>query len=107
MPHSLRAKVKKLCYQGHLKEKERDRILKALDIAENLPEGTANTNTLWFNLFREQLKNEPWYTEEMEDIINKAIMESEDTISRQDALDAFGHGTTYTSEDIQRIIKGL
>ena len=77
MPHSLRAKVKKLCYQGRLEEKERDRILNALDIAENLPKGTANTNTLWFNLFREQLKNEPWYTEEMDDLINKAIWESE------------------------------
>ena len=32
MPHSLRAKVKKLYYQGHLEEKERDRILKALDM---------------------------------------------------------------------------
>ena len=30
-----------------------------------------------------------------------------DTISRSDVLDAIGHGTTYTSEDLQRIIKGL
>ena len=77
MPHSLRAKVKKLCYQGHLEEKERDRILNALDIAENPPEGTANATTLWFNLFRAQLKNEPWYTEEMDNIINTAIRERE------------------------------
>lgn len=31
----------------------------------------------------------------------------EDAISRSNALDAFGHGTTYTSEDLQRIIKAL
>ncbi len=28
-------------------------------------------------------------------------------ISRNDVLDAFGHGTTYTSEEIQRIVKTL
>ena len=28
-------------------------------------------------------------------------------ISRRDMLDAIGHGTTYTSEELQRIIKGL
>lgn len=28
-------------------------------------------------------------------------------ISRSDMLDAIGHGTTYTSEDLQKIIKGL
>jgi len=31
----------------------------------------------------------------------------EDTISRSDMLDAIGHGTTYTSEELQRIIQGL
>ena len=31
MPKSLRNKVKHLCYNGTLTEKERDRILKALD----------------------------------------------------------------------------
>ena len=31
----------------------------------------------------------------------------EDAISRSDMLDAIGHGTTYTSEDLQKIIKGL
>lgn len=31
----------------------------------------------------------------------------DDAISRSDMLDAIGHGTTYTSEDLQRIIKGL
>ena len=30
-----------------------------------------------------------------------------DTFSRSDMLDAVGHGTTYTSEDLQKIIKGL
>lgn len=31
----------------------------------------------------------------------------EDCISRADMLDAVGHGTTYTSEEVQRIIKDL
>ena len=31
----------------------------------------------------------------------------EDAISRADMLDAIGHGTTYTSEELQRIIKNL
>ena len=30
-----------------------------------------------------------------------------DLISRSDALDAFGHGTTYTSEEVQEILRGL
>lgn len=28
-------------------------------------------------------------------------------VYRADVLDLFGHGTTYTSEDVQRMIKGL
>ena len=31
----------------------------------------------------------------------------EDAIGRSDMLDAIGHGTTYTSEELQRIIKAL
>ena len=31
----------------------------------------------------------------------------ENAIGRSDMLDAIGHGTTYTSEELQRIIKGL
>lgn len=31
----------------------------------------------------------------------------QDCISRTDMLDAIGHGTTYTSEDLQRIVEGL
>jgi len=31
----------------------------------------------------------------------------ENAIGRSDMLDAIGHGTTYTSEDLQRIIKAL
>ena len=33
--------------------------------------------------------------------------EKGDMIFKSDALDAFGHGSTYTSEDAQRIIKGI
>lgn len=35
MPHSLRAQIKTLCYKGMLTEKERDRIINALDIADS------------------------------------------------------------------------
>ena len=31
MPHSLKNKIKSLCYKGELSEKERDRIIQALE----------------------------------------------------------------------------
>lgn len=31
----------------------------------------------------------------------------DNAISRKDMLDAIGHGTTYTSEELQKIINGL
>lgn len=31
----------------------------------------------------------------------------EEMISRADMLDAIGHGTTYTTDELQKIIKGL
>lgn len=37
MPHSLKSKVKSLCYKGEITEKERDRLLKALDEQEWIP----------------------------------------------------------------------
>ena len=37
-----------------------------------------NGNKLWLKVFREQLKNEDWYTKDMEMAIDKAIKESED-----------------------------
>lgn len=42
------------------------------------------------------------------DILEDQMQEPcEYVISRQDMLDAIGHGTTYTSEELQKIIKGL
>jgi hypothetical protein len=38
---------------------------------------------------------------------NLIVEPCEDTISRSDMLDAIGHGTVYTSEDLQKIIKAL
>ena len=35
------------------------------------------------------------------------INKDEEFVSRSDALDAFGHGSVYTSEDAQRIVRGL
>ena len=32
MPNSLRCKIKKWCYQGKITEKDRDRLIKGLDI---------------------------------------------------------------------------
>lgn len=37
MPHSLKSKVKSLCYKGEITEKERDRIIKALEQTELNP----------------------------------------------------------------------
>ena len=34
MPHSLKSKVKSLCYKGELSEKERDKIIHALEITQ-------------------------------------------------------------------------
>ena len=45
MPHSLRCKIKHLCHNGTLTERERDRILEALEqtqwipVSERLPDG--------------------------------------------------------------------
>ena len=45
---------------------------------------------------------------EIEDIIAKEPdEESIDFISRNDMLDAIGHGTTYTSEELQEIIRKM
>lgn len=38
---------------------------------------------------------------------NKPQLPYENAISRTDMLDAIGHGTTYTSEELQKIIKAL
>ena len=35
------------------------------------------------------------------------INKDEEFVSRSDALDAFGHGSVYTSEDAQRIVRRL
>ena len=56
MPKSLRCKIKKLCYNGVLTERERDRILKALDhrwipVSESLPEDFENV-LVWYEYFR-------------------------------------------------------
>lgn len=36
MPHSLRCKIKKWCYQGKITEKERDRLIQGLDASDNI-----------------------------------------------------------------------
>jgi len=42
------------------------------------------------------------------DILEKQMQEPcENAIGRSDMLDAIGHGTTYTSEELQKIIKAL
>lgn len=45
---------------------------------------------------------------EADEIIKALEQEScEEMISRADMLDAIGHGTTYTTDELQKIIKGL
>lgn len=52
MPKSLRCKIKKLCYNGTLTERERDRILKALDQEE-----TKSSSNEFFNFDAPMVKN--------------------------------------------------
>ena len=52
MPKSLRCKIKKLCYNGELTERERDRILKALDQEE-----TQSSSNEFFNFDAPMVKN--------------------------------------------------
>lgn len=40
-------------------------------------------------------------------VIEMLEHQPDDCIDRQDMLDAIGHGTTYTSEEIQEIVKKL
>lgn len=48
------------------------------------------------------------FDDEDNEAIDKAIRALEqDCISRTDMLDAIGHGTTYTTDELQKIIKGL
>jgi len=37
MPHSLKSKIKSLCYKGEITDQERDRLLKALDEQKWIP----------------------------------------------------------------------
>ena len=52
MPKSLRCKIKKLCYNGALTEKDRDRILKALDQEE-----ARSSSNEFFNFDAPMVKN--------------------------------------------------
>ena len=52
MPKSLRCKIKKLCYNGTLTERERDRILKALDQEE-----AQSSSNEFFNFDAPMVKN--------------------------------------------------
>lgn len=48
------------------------------------------------------------YSLQLNEAIDKAVRALEqDCISRTDILDAIGHGTTYTTDELQKIIKGL
>lgn len=50
MPKSLRCKIKHLCYNGTLTERERDRILKALDredVLDKISAEIAEYGSIW------------------------------------------------------------
>lgn len=74
---------------------------------------TAETAIFQLKQFKKRLHMDD--TEEYEintesiDMAIKALEQEpcEDAISRTDMLDAVGHGTTYTSEELQKIIKGM
>ena len=102
MPHSLRAKLSGLRYKGILEDKDYKRLCHALDLEKAEQEPTKQ---------REKELAEEWkcgYEMGFEEA--KVLYEQEpcdDAISRNDMLDAVGHGTTYTTEHLQKIINGL
>ena len=108
MPHSLRVRLKNLQRKGELTEKDIDRIFKALE-----QEPTEKiTNDVWKDFKkRKAMMLEPCdddYQTDMDEAWKQAKREPcDDAISRNDMLDAVGHGTTYTSLEVQKIINVL
>lgn len=78
MPHSLKSEVKSLCYKGEITEKERDRIIKALEQTELNPS---------YNGVKSELKP------------------CEDCISREDILDAIETWDKFGVNAEQKLIR--
>lgn len=58
--------------------------------------------------FKAWLARVKWHIHKAEELYEKYEQEPcPNAISHTDMLDAIGHGTTYTSEELQRIIKGM
>ena len=58
MPKSLRNKVKHLCYNGTLTERERDRILKALE--QQPTHGSTYGGVSWGGIYKEEGNRNQW-----------------------------------------------
>lgn len=83
MPKSLRCKIKKLCYNGALTERERDRILKALDQENVLDKIRAEIEETYINITYQENKERKerkasWGLRKTLDIIDKYKTESEE-----------------------------
>ena len=101
MPHSLKSKVKSLCYKGEITEKERDRIIHAL---EQQPRDCKTC--------KHSDKGNCAGTEECHECMWDSKYEQqpcEDCISRKDAIKIFGevHPLDYNKQSYIANIKKL
>lgn len=61
MPHSLKCKIKHLCHNGTITERERDRILKALDQESNTGHWIEHPKGIYSHLICDKcLSNAPY-----------------------------------------------
>ena len=129
MTHNLRAKLSGLRYKGILEDKDYKRLCHALDLEKAEQEPTDDKCHYCEHNFTPYQGNTGDFTEQepCEDEIcpcedeTKECIENcfeceyssfykgkpSDLIRRTDMLDAVGHGTTYTTEHLQKIINGL
>lgn len=84
--------------------------LVALNMAIQALEQEPCNDTVSREVFKQVMWERDTAIEQLRELgygLGQKIEPCDDAISRTDMLDAIGHGTTYTSEDLQRIIKGL
>ena len=78
MPHSLKSKVKSLCYKGEITEKERDKIIHALE------QQPIDKSAMMYEIYMEGVNMSGEYQgcwvrfKDIEKIVDKYMSESED-----------------------------
>ena len=79
MPHSLKSKIKSLCYKGEITEKERDKIIHALE------QRAIDKSAMMYEIYMEGVNMSGEYQgcwvrfKDIEKIVDKYIAESEDS----------------------------